>query len=103
MCLLVFYITKGPAGDQGLPGIDGEPGSPGSPGRIGFPGFPGNRGLPVSFYRNCSISVLSMTLSFVFLLWTESLILTGRCSERIRWGKRFSRCVWSTRTGRPEG
>lgn len=56
----MFFITKGYAGDQGLPGQDGEPGSPGAPGRAGFAGFPGNRGLPVSFHRNHFITVITL-------------------------------------------
>lgn len=50
VCL--FHVTKGRAGDEGLPGQDGEPGSPGVPGRIGFPGLRGAPGLPVSFHHN---------------------------------------------------
>lgn len=51
----VFHVTKGRAGDQGIPGQDGEPGLPGAPGRIGFPGFRGNPGLSVGFHHNCFI------------------------------------------------
>lgn len=97
----VFHITKGRAGDQGLLGQDGEPGSPGAPGRIGLPGFRGSPGLPVGFHHN--YSVFCMTVNIVFLLWTEWLLLPGKCSQRTGWRQRFRRCAWSSRIGRPEG
>lgn len=51
------HVSKGRAGDTGVPGQGGEAGSPGTPGRIGLPGFPGSRGLPVCFQHSCFINV----------------------------------------------
>lgn len=47
--VIIYIITQGPVGNNGVPGFNGSagpPGSPGTTGRTGRAGLPGTPGLP---------------------------------------------------------